>query len=406
MKAVVLQDVTLFDGGGASPLRGASVVVQGERIVEVGRGPVARPDGAEVLDLGGGFLLPGLFDAHAHVDGGEDAAAELLLAGVTAIRNPARRDEAAPTCQGLTVLSAGRPIDTPDSAFPYAARVETPAEIRAEVRRQAAAGVDMVKLYVGLTPELVRGAVEEAHAAGLPAVGDLVRTSWTEAARAGIDFLCHAAPRHAELLAEGVRGRYLDDLARGAHPVCRWLELLDPDGPEVAGMVAALAGAGVAVDPTLVSLEALLFAGDPDYHAAVDPAGGTPAPELAPATVVALRRRASRCWDRALGLVRALHRGGVTLLAGSDCPRPWVRPGVSLHREVRLLQQAGLAAADALAAATGRCAAALGVGDETGTIRPGRRADLLLLAADPLADLTNTAAIRWRMVRGAMGGPS
>jgi imidazolonepropionase-like amidohydrolase len=192
----------------------------------------------------------------------------------------------------------------------------------------------------------------------------------------------------------------MDDLARGEHPVGRWLELLDPGGPEVARMVDALAEAGVVVDPTLVSLEALLFSGDPDYHAAVDPSGESPVPELMPATLAELRRRASICWEKALGLVRALHRGGVTLLAGSDCPRPWVRPGTSLHRELQLLQAAGLEAGAALAAATGRCAAALGLGDEAGAVRPGRRADLLLLEADPTADLENTTSVRWRMVRG------
>jgi len=273
--------------------------------------------------------------------------------------------------------------------------------MRHEVRRQAAAGATMIKLYVGLGPEQVQAGVDEAHAAGLRAIGDLVQTSWTDAALAGIDYLCHL-PRHPSLLPEAARHAFQRDVADGDHPVCRFLELVDPQGHEVSEMVATVARAGVAVDPTLVSLEAMLFAGDPDYHARAGHARPTP---LADPELEALRRRARPAWRKALALVEALHQGGVTLLAGTDAPRPWVAPGRSLHRELALLASAGLSAGEALSAATGTSAAALGLADEVGTILPGRRADLVLLERDPLADLANITSIRWVMRGGQLASP-
>jgi len=369
MADFVLRGATLLDGTGAPPMDDATVVVQGERILEVGQGPAAHPTSAEVHELHGGYLVPGLCDAHAHVEDAPELQA-LVEFGVTTIRNPALRGTRRPaTLPDATprpmVHSAGRPIDGPQSALPFAMRATTPAEVRDEVRRQAEGGTALVKLYIGLAPEQVVAGIDEAHALGLQVIGDLVSTSWTEAARAGIDFLCHAVPRHPSLLPEDSRSTYLEDLRRGAHPVCRWLELLDPDGPEVREMARVVSEAGVAVDPTLVSLEAMLFAGDPRYHATVDPDGAEVAPDLTSGALTRLRRLAGAAWEKALLFVGRLHREGVTLLAGSDCPRPWVRPGASLHRELGLLADA-----------------------------------VLLLSDDPLADLANSTSIRWVMQGG------
>jgi len=381
-------------------MRDATVVVQGGRILELGAGPLPAPAAAETLDLSGRHLVPGLIDAHVHAE--DPAVLRVLLeAGITTIRNPGPMEPSVRQRGGPRVLHAGRYIDGAGSLVAGAVQVSTEQEARREVGRQAEQGVDLVKLYQALGPALVRAAVDEAHERGLVAVGDLVATGWTEAARAGIDFLCHAVPRHPALLPQEARSEYLRRLRQGDHPICSWVELLDLEAPPVQQMIDALARGGVAVDPTLVSLEAMLFAGDPEYHDSLGAQGEEP-PRLAPDRVAQLRERARPVWRKTCALVRRLHRGGVRILCGTDAPRAFVAPGASLHRELVLLAGAGLSPLEALMSATGGAADLLGLGGEVGSIRPGARADLVLLDRDPMADLRHTASVCWVMQGGGI----
>jgi imidazolonepropionase-like amidohydrolase len=101
-----------------------------------------------------------------------------------------------------------------------------------------------------------------------------------------------------------------------------------------------------------------------------------------------------------LGLVRTLHARGVLLTAGTDYENPWMTPGVAFHRELQLLAAAGIPPLQVLRIATRNGAAALGVLGETGTVEAGKRADLVVLTADPLADLANTRQIERVYLRG------
>jgi len=387
---LVLEGATLLDGSGAPPRQDAVVIIDGARVAQVGRvGELAAPVGASVENLRGKYLIPGLIDAHAHAE--EDwVLAAMLAMGITQLRNPARTAATGSIRDGKDsdallrpgVIAAGVAIDAPGSAALGAVEVRDEAEIRMQVQEQVEAGAELIKLYTGLTPELVRAGTDQAHALGVKAIGDLAKTSWTEAARAGIDFLAHAAPRHASLLPPAARSEFERDVAaRRVHPIWRWYELVDLDGAEIREMIDTLAEHSVVVDPTLVTLEAMRFADDPSY-------GACP------------------LWRKLLELVRRLHEGGVTLIAGTDTPRPWVVPGASLHRELALLIDAGLTPAEALSAATGRSAAALGLSDRLGTVAPGQRADLLLLDDDPLSSIANTLSIRWVMRAGLRCRPS
>ncbi|MFH2005156.1 MAG: amidohydrolase family protein [bacterium] len=377
-RALALRGATLIDGTGAAPLHRSVVILRNGRVEAVGTAELGIPGDAELLDVSGRWLLPGLIDAHVHART-EPHFKSLLLAGATALRNPAQGAPPSRTDDGQStppphapprprVISAGPPIDRAPSPWPEADQVTSEEELREAVRRQVADGVDLIKLYVRLTPPLVAAAVEEAHAAGVPVLGDLALTSWTDAARAGIDFLSHATPRHPSLLPADARDAFLAEI-RDEHvdPLSRWFERVDLDGPEITEMITALADADVAVDPTLVAVRAQLTSSP---HARV--------PEV---------------WPKVLGLVRRLHQAGVRLLAGTDAPRPMIPAGASLHRELALLVDAGLSPTEALGAATGSSATALGLSADHGTITPGRRADLILLTADPLQDITNTESI-------------
>jgi imidazolonepropionase-like amidohydrolase len=123
----------------------------------------------------------------------------LLANGITTIRNPGGPTEQSVALKenvttgkikGPRIFTAGRLINDPQIPIPFVEKqVKTEQEVRQEVRLQAAVGVDYIKLYVGLTPNLVRAAIDEAHYNGIKVIGHLYLTSWTDAANLGIDAL-------------------------------------------------------------------------------------------------------------------------------------------------------------------------------------------------------------------------
>ncbi len=378
-RPLVLTGATLFDGTGAAPLPDARLVFEKEQVLRVGpESQVPVPPEADVRSLAGQFILPGLMDVHLHVqtptllDG-------LVRLGVTTVVDPAHplpplvADEPRPDAlqPRPALFRSGPPIDGPESLRADAVQVATVEEARAAVRRQVAAGVHFIKLYSRLPPALLTAAIREAYIAGVRVIGDLAATSWGEAAEAGVNLLCHAWPQHPALLPEDRRLEYVTGLREGRlHPLVDWFERVDLEGPEVAGLVESMRATGVALVPTLVTLEAYVF-GSADESAAVM-AGWPPVP--LPAREVT--------FERVLRFLRRLHEGGVPLLAGTDAPRVGVPVGRSLWREIRLLQHAGLSPGAALTAATGAAAALLRL-DDRGVLATERRADAVVLGRDP-----------------------
>jgi imidazolonepropionase-like amidohydrolase len=117
------------------------------------------------------------------------------------------------------------------------------------------------------------------------------------------------------------------------------------------------------------------------------------------------RERARTAWAKMLRVVGMVHDAGGVVLAGTDCPNVAIVPGYSLHRELELLTRTGMSAMDALLAATRRPAERLDRAHEFGTVQPGRSADLLILTADPLADIRNTRRIERVVARGEVLEP-
>jgi imidazolonepropionase-like amidohydrolase len=426
---LVIHGGTVIDGTTAAPRR-ADVVVDGDRITAVTT-ECGHPAGARLLDVTGMFVLPGFVDMHAHLlEHGRDEnghipprvdwslvrrnLALLLRHGVTTVRDPGAETEAAVTLRGMLeegrvagprVRTAGRILNASSFDPEPFQPVRTAADVRREVRWQHAAGVDFVKLYGSTPPELVRVAVTEAHALGLRVIGHLQRTSWAEAARLGVDQLAHGASWSPDLLPPEAREGYEQTLFGRVY----WLEHLDLPGPEVAGTLAELARRGVVVDPTLIAYHTKFFGNDPRWLA-------SPALGLVPAKLVAGWRAGSftrdwspeqfaaaqRAWPRMLALTRAMVEAGVRLVVGTDMPTPWIVPGASFHEELTLLRDAGIPEAAILRMATAEGARALGLGAEVGTIRPGLRADLVVLRSDPLRRIENTRAIAAVVQRGRL----
>jgi imidazolonepropionase-like amidohydrolase len=429
-----LTHAALIDGNGGPEFSDVTILVERGRIIRLSAssGTPIRT-GTRVVDLSGLVVTPGFIDMHYHVTTGamryrRDGAGALdstydrrlaerllrvaLSRGITTIRDPA----ASPVGAAIALRNAvdsGRVLGP--RIFTAGPLVSRPglseAEIRAEVRSQAAAGVNFVKLYSGIGPELMRAAVDEAHRRGLRVIGHLQRTSWTEAALAGMDFITHAGNWHPAYVRPDRRAAF-DSLRGTMRDRISWMEWLDLEGQGVDSMVGALRDRRVSVDPTLVAYHTKFWWGDSIYQRDPDvrlvpeveanwrvlgmPTADWSAREFA---------RAHAAWPRLLALVRRLHAEGVMLTVGSDLASPWVIPGVGFHQELALLESAGIGRSDVIRMATRHGAEALGIGHDAGTVEVGKRADLVVLEGDPLHDLRNTRRIRYVILGGAIYSP-
>ena len=377
---VILEGASLIDGTGSRPRNDSVVVLKDERILTVtDRGNYTDyPKDSEIVNLTGRFLIPGLFDMHAHVAGvldlsynqtiSENTLEALLDNGITTIRNPggptkesvALRDAvAAGQIKGPQIFTAGRLIN----GLPFPTRfvetiANTEAEVREEVKRQADAGVDYVKLYVGLYPNLVKTAIDEAHNQGIKVIGHLYLTSWTDAANLGIDALTHGVPVSPFLLSEDKREIFIEN-GRGPFDHFLWLNLVDLNSTKINEMINALVKNKIPVDPTLSIYEAMLKDDPQNQH----------------------------LWSKVLQLTKILYDHGVTIMSGTDIPNFGLIPGISLHHELELLVKAGINPLNVIKIATSNGADALGILDDVGTIEAGKQADMIILNANPIINI-------------------
>lgn len=383
---VILEGASLIDGTGSPPRNDSVVILKDERILTVtDRGNYTDyPKDSEIVNLTGRFLIPGLFDMHAHVAGvldssynqtvSENTLKALLDNGITTIRNPAgptkesvalRDAVAAGQIKGPQIFTAGRLIN----GLPFPTRfvetiANTEAEVREEVKSQADAGVDYVKLYVGLYPNLVKTAIDEAHNQGIKAIGHLYLTSWTDAANLGIEALTHGVPVSPFLLSKDKREIFIEN-GRGPFDHFLWLNLVDLNSTKINEMINALVKNKVPVDPTLSIYEAMLKDDPQNQH----------------------------LWSKVLQLTKILYDHGVTIMSGTDIPNFGLIPGTSLHHELELLVKAGINPLNVIKIATSNAAEALGILDDVGTIEAGKQADMIILNANPIRNIRNIGAI-------------
>jgi imidazolonepropionase-like amidohydrolase len=397
----VLAGPTLIDGTGDPPKPNAFIIINGNKIVAVINETEYRDQyyysltnnetiRVNILNLTGKYVMPGLFDMHAHVAGvrknsynqnfSENALDMLLDYGVTTIRNPGgptdqsialKHNVSEGNIKGPEIFTAGVLLNGPQIAIPFVEKqISTEEEAREEVRHQAEAGVDFVKLYVGLPPNLVKAAIDEAHSRGIRVIGHLYMTSWTDAANLGIDALTHGVPVNPSLLPSGDKREQFLENGGGPFDHFLWLDLVDLNSTEIKEMIHALVENDIPVDPTLSIYEAML-----------KDDGGFSNPQNQ------LR------WAKVLQLTKMMYDNGVQILSGSDIPNFGLIPGASLHNELVLLAEAGIKASEVIEIATKNGATALDIDDRVGTIQPNKQADLIILSSNPLQDISNTKKI-------------
>jgi imidazolonepropionase-like amidohydrolase len=393
----MLWNVRLVDGLGGPPIEGATVTIDDGRIAAIGRATADRP--SDATDAAGRTLLPGLIDAHAHVSSdterspgfgpppplhGDDprprelgyfvlvqAARAYLRAGITSVRDVGSYDLEAITLRrgielgivdGPRILSCGRIL----SATAPGARLfgtmyreaDGPWEMRKAAREQIRDGADFIKIMATgarsvdredpepaqMTREEIAAVVDEAHRMGFRVAAHAEGLGGASIAiEEGVDTIehglsLHRSPRHLDLMAER----------------------------------------GIVLVPTLSTFDDL-----------AERFSGAFAPRLV--------EQAKRQADDARRTLSAARAAGVPIAMGYDSGPP----GASATELVRLAES-GLRVAEAVRAATWGSALALGLGDEIGTVEVGKRADLVLVDGDPLADPTQLLdpTRLWSVIRG------
>ena len=440
---------TLIDGTGAPQRSGITIVIRDGRIASVAPdGRVEVPAGTTTLDATGKYVIPGLADMHVHFGLGspvrgrkdlpEEVLARELYYGVTTILqlgasagstdsiHALRERRAAGGLQAPTIYGTGGHLTLPGThpiytIFPSSIReaadtlaadtplsdpvdlytlgiglsiVRTEQAARRSVRERAEGGMDAIKITVESGPttfgddhpqmsvEMIRAIADEAHQHSLPVFAHVTSLDELEAVlEGGADGAVHAV----------------------------WDRPLP--GPALA---ERMAGAGFALVPTLslyAGAIALRYIDEPinlnDPFLLETVSEAEVSALTAPAFVTRFRRAGviqdepgidrtetiRRRLDELLANVGMLHDQGVLVVLGTDTGNPYVFPGYSVHQELELLVRAGLTPMEALEAAT-RCAAKMiGSSDEFGTVEPGKRADLLILKANPLDDIRNTRSL-------------
>ncbi len=369
--------------------RGVNIVIAGDVIESVS--PAAPPPGIEVRPLPGRWVIPGLFDLHAHIqpfdpEAGADSPAEvailaaLLAHGVTTVRALPLTSEfaldvagrvATGALSGPRIIPAGAILEQRPQRTSFG--FGDPDTARRWVERDAMLGCRWIKVYNAMDPPSLRAIVETAHARGLRVCGHTEEVPPREASEIGLDTIEHVVSIPLSCLRAGAGPPPSGGLPERI--AWRWANV---DDAERRRLIADLVARQTGLVPTLVVLEAMISGGGHDGEA-MDPS-------LAEPMIEALGAGARFAVD--------LHRAGGLVGLGTDFPIDGVAAGVSVHRELELLVELGGATPlEALRIATIASARILGLESMSGAVEPGFAADLVVLSANPLDDIAATGRI-------------
>jgi imidazolonepropionase-like amidohydrolase len=382
-RPLVITHVTVIDATGGPPLNDRTVVVSNHRISSVaGAPPATFPEPVHVIDASGKFLIPGLWDMHAHFSE-RDYLPLYLVNGVTGLRimwgdsthHEMRNQIEARTLVGPRMVIASSIIDGPSPFWPSSISVHTPDEVRKAVDAEKQAGADFIKVYSFLPRDLYFAIVSESKKLGIPFAGHTPFSVSVEEASdagqksiehlAGIDGSCSSRANEFHLssqqdLAEMIAASK-PSLAGGPHLAAMGVSLIDTYSPERCAAVGArLKSNGTWVCPTLVIFRTMALAGDPslsndpnirylprDVRVSWQPQNNYLF-KIATANPVYVKRQ----FEHDLVTVSALKQAGVDIIAGTDTPNPFVVPGFSLAEELELYVKAGLSPSEAIRTAT------------------------------------------------------
>jgi hypothetical protein len=390
--STAITNVTLVDVVSGAKQAAMTVVTKAGQIADISRG-TSIPQAVMRLDGTGKFLIPGLWDMHSHHQATGTESLDLFLAnGVVGTRDmgadvdfilPLRDRINRGELFGPEIVAAGPILDDRPAHWPFRRRVTNAQDAREAVRDLKSRGVDFIKVHDSTPREAYFAIAEEAPKLGLSFSGHVPFTvTVDEAADSGIKSIEHLANYRV----------FRECSGNEPYSAATCQPLFDK-----------LAAKGVWQTPTMAFFQAIpdMFSGKPLRQA-----------EYASDSLLELTRKnveVSKLDERALSSLRAnaktslaaihdLHYRGSRFLAGCD----GIVPGFCLHDELEWMTEAGLSPLQAIQMATINPARFLGREKIQGTIEVGRRADLILLEADPLTDIRNTRRIAAVLVRGRL----
>ena len=406
---IVFTHATVIDVTGSPPKRDTTVVITGDRISAIGdSASISLPADAQVVDATGKFLIPGLWDMHVHWYA-RDTLTLFMANGVTGVRQMFGnsdlfrwRDQIAKaSLLGPRMVVASPIMDGPEPIWPNSISVSNEEEGRKAVRRVKQSGADFVKVYALLPRDAYFGIADEAKQQGMTFVGHVPNSvSPAEASDAGQKSIEHLT---GILIACSDKETDLrDKLVKANSPEARSkvqaAALETYDKQKETDLIARFAKNHTWQCPTLTVLRSNAYLGDERFRS--DGRLRYIPRQLQQRWGFRIANRsggdnagAKKVIEKQFELVGAMQKAGVPILAGTDTGNPFCFPGFSLHDELALLVIAGLTPVEALRSATLNPAKFFGLDQTLGTIEQGKIADLVLLDANPLADIRNTQRI-------------
>jgi imidazolonepropionase-like amidohydrolase len=391
--AFAIVGATLVDATGAPPVPDSVVVVRDGRIVSAGaRGKTAIPAGVSVVDAKGKVLLPGLWEMHIHFSGVEFGPA-LLAAGITTARDcggefdylVAQRDAVEKGgALGPRLLLAGLVDAGGVKAFGHVT-AETPEEGRAVVERYHAAGFQQIKLYTFLTADVIEAIAAEAHRLGMTVTGHVPQVfNAIQGVEAGMDQINHLNYVTTAMRGPGGGRGPIDLNSDTAQKAIRFFKdhhtVVDP----TAGW-GEMSGHSKEVD--VASFEPGVASAPFTLESKFRGMGGN-------TTAEQMRTRTAQT----VAAIGALYKAGVTIVPGSDTGLV----GYGLLRELELYVQAGMTPLEAIQCATIVSARAMNLDRDSGTVEPGKRADLILVDGNPLANISDLRKVSQVIANGRL----
>ncbi|RPJ53863.1 MAG: amidohydrolase [Acidobacteria bacterium] len=387
-------DVNVVTGDSEQILRNQTVVIEGDRIVEVGSADqVTAPSGATSINGAGKYLIPGIGEMHGHIPPPGDPELERVLFlyvanGVTTVRGmlgfPGQLE-----LRGR-VLRGELPGPTLYLAGPSfsGSSIDSPEQAEERVRRQKAEGWDLLKVHPGLTREEFDAMARTAREVGIRFAGHVpADVGLLHALQSGLETVDHLDGyiEHLDGERASIPESALREIARRTKEAKAW------------------------VVPTMILWETLLGTHSLETLKAYDGIDYMPRTQIE-RWITAQRERverpgfsreeALRIAENRKRLLRVLSEEGVRILFGTDSPQQFSVPGFSIHRELRAMREAGMSPAEIIRSATANVGAYFASKDKFGLVKPGMRADLILLHENPLADLGAVQKRTGVMLRG------
>jgi hypothetical protein len=440
-QGLILTGVTVIDTRNGAKMPDRDIVIENGKIAAIAQSKAADNSSAHMVEARGKFVVPGYLDMHCHPLGSRDDEGNLnmmLAYGVTGVRQMSGSPDllAARRAGMLMPTEAAPELLLMPGMILMPLNAGSPDAAKAEVNRQKDAGADFIKVVL-VQPPVFYAALEEANRVGLPFAGHIPPgVKVVEAARAGMYAIEHLHGSFEACSTEEEALRKSEDSVPNLPPMPEGVRLtevferaisnpmlmrppsfdferrmIDTYSADKAKQLAErFAAVGTWQVATLIRRRTMQLGDDPQYRndsnlrfmpQVTRQMWEGLAQQFGARLGMAAKKILSDLSALQIALVRVFREAGVKMVAGSDMGGQWCIPGASLHQEFALLAEAGYSPLEILQMTTLNGAKFLGREDRMGTVDVGKNADLALLDADPLADITNFARLHGVLRAGA-----